>query len=76
MNHISTQSKPDEIKLPEIKKNQSENNFAVIEGSDDLLYDAAKLVVDYINENGVDINDIIENAYILYPQKPLNQFRS
>ena len=47
MNHISTQSKPDEIKLPEIEKNQSENGFAVNEGSDDLLYDAAKLVVDY-----------------------------
>ena len=47
MNHISTQSKADEMKLPEIKKVQSENGFAVNEGSDDLLYDAAKLVVDY-----------------------------
>ena len=47
MNHISTQSKPDEIKLPEIKKNQSGNGFTVNERSDELLYDAAKLVVDY-----------------------------
>ena len=47
MEHISSQPKPDEIKLPEfeIKKNDSDVN---LDGNEDeLLKDAAKLVVDY-----------------------------
>ena len=47
MGHISSQPKPDEIKLPEfeIKKNDSDVN---LDGNEDeLLKDAAKLVVDH-----------------------------
>ena len=47
MDHISSQPKPEEIKLPEfeVKKNDSDIN---LDGNEDeLLIDAAKLVVDH-----------------------------
>jgi len=49
MNHIISQSKPAELKLPEVKKNESDGSdlSADINNQDDLLIDAAKLVVDY-----------------------------
>lgn len=46
MNHISSQPKPDEVKLPEIKKMESSNEFDISENQDELLKDAAILVVD------------------------------
>ena len=46
MNHISCQPKPDEVKLPEIKKIESSNEFDISENQDELLKDAAILVVD------------------------------
>ena len=46
MNHISNQPKPNEIKLPEIKKIQTTNEFNVSAEQDEFLKDAAKLVVD------------------------------
>jgi len=46
MSHISSQPKPDEIKLPEIKKIESNNEFDVSGEQDEYLKDAAKLVVD------------------------------
>ena len=47
MNHIMSQSKPDEMKLPEVKKVNLEGDFEVNKNSDELLYDAAKLVLDH-----------------------------
>jgi len=49
MNHIMSQSKPFDLKLPEVKKNDSDNNdfLGNRDNQDDLLIDAAKLVVDY-----------------------------
>ena len=47
MNHITNQPKPNEIHLPEIAKISTEGNFSVDnDSSDDLLYEAAKIVVD------------------------------
>ena len=46
MNHISSQPKPDEVKLPEIKKIETNNEFDVSGEQDEYLKDAAKLVVD------------------------------
>ena len=46
MSHISAQPKPDEIKLPEIKKVETNNDFNVSDEQDEYLKDAAKLVVD------------------------------
>jgi len=46
MSHISSQPKPDEIKLPEIKKVETNNDFNVSGEQDEYLKDAAKLVVD------------------------------
>ena len=46
MNHISSQPKPDEVKLPEIKKMESSNEFDISDNQDELLKDAAILVVD------------------------------
>ncbi|MBI72979.1 MAG: cell division protein FtsK [Candidatus Marinimicrobia bacterium] len=46
MNHISSQPKPDEVKLPEIKKMESSNEFDISDNQDELLKDAAVLVVD------------------------------
>ena len=37
--------KPDEIKLPEVIKAQSDSSFNISEDQDELLQDAAKLVV-------------------------------
>ena len=42
-----SQSKPEEVTLPEIKKVNLENDMGITSNSDELLYDAAKLVVDY-----------------------------
>ena len=46
MEHISSQPKPDEIKLPEIKKIETNNEFDISGEQDEYLKDAAKLVVD------------------------------
>ena len=47
MNHITDQPKPDEIHLPEINKVSSDGDFSVDDGSgDELLYEAAKIVID------------------------------
>ena len=46
MNHISSQPKPDELKLPEIKKIETNNEFDISGEQDEYLKDAAKLVVD------------------------------
>jgi len=46
MSHISSQPKPDEVKLPEIKKIETNNEFDVSGEQDEYLKDAAKLVVD------------------------------
>jgi len=46
MNHISSQPKPDEIMLPEIKKIETKNEFDISDNQDEYLIDAAKLVVD------------------------------
>tara|TARA_B100000686_G_scaffold233802_1_gene241536 strand:- start:279 stop:1097 length:819 start_codon:yes stop_codon:yes gene_type:complete len=48
MEHISSQPKPPlEIKLPEIKKNESNNEFDISGDQDEYLKDAAKLVIDH-----------------------------
>ena len=49
MNHISSQPKPEEIKLPEfeIKKNSSDLSFTDKDNQDEFLKDAANLVVNY-----------------------------
>ncbi len=47
MNHIGSQPKPSEIHLPEIAKVAVDGNFSVNdETNDDLLYEAAKIVID------------------------------
>ena len=46
MDHISSQPKPDEIMLPEIKKIETNNEFDISDNQDEYLKDAAKLVVD------------------------------
>ena len=45
MSHISSQPKPDEIKLPEVVKKQKENEFSLDGNQDELLRDAAELVI-------------------------------
>ena len=45
--HISSQPKPDEIKLPEVSKKQNANSFSINEDQDELLQDAAKLVISH-----------------------------
>ena len=47
MEHISSQPKPDELKLPEVIIKQKENEFDLSDNQDELLKDAAKLVVDH-----------------------------
>ena len=47
MNHISSQPKPDEIKLPEVVKKQKENEFNLDGNQDELLRDAAELVINH-----------------------------
>ena len=46
LSHINEQPKPDEIKLPEVQKNISDGNTMLNDEHDELLLDAAKLVVD------------------------------
>ena len=46
LSHINEQPKPDEIKLPEAQKNISGENAKLNDEHDELLLDAAKLVVD------------------------------
>ena len=47
MEHISSQPKPDNMELPEVKdeKNSDGNQFSIDGDRDEFLYDAAKLVV-------------------------------
>tara|TARA_A100001011_G_C14318119_1_gene848954 strand:+ start:4251 stop:6638 length:2388 start_codon:yes stop_codon:yes gene_type:complete len=45
MNHISSQNKPEELLLPERKKDIPKSDFNVDEDKDVLLFDAAKLVI-------------------------------
>ena len=45
MNHISSQPKPDELKLPEVKIKQKDNKFNLGNDQDELLKDAAILVI-------------------------------
>ena len=47
MNHISSQPKPEEISLPEYEIKSSSADVSVDEDHDELLKDAAQLVVDY-----------------------------
>ena len=46
LKHISSQPKPDEIMLPEIKKAESNSSFDISDNQDEYLVDAAKLVID------------------------------
>ena len=46
MSHITSQPKPEEVKLPEIKKMDSNTEFDISADQDELLKDAAILVVD------------------------------
>tara|TARA_B100000575_G_scaffold144436_1_gene115375 strand:+ start:1 stop:1041 length:1041 start_codon:yes stop_codon:yes gene_type:complete len=45
MNHINSQTKPDELLLPETKKEVLESEFDISDDRDELLFDAAKLVI-------------------------------
>tara|TARA_Y100000590_G_scaffold403739_1_gene490678 strand:- start:1251 stop:3593 length:2343 start_codon:yes stop_codon:yes gene_type:complete len=47
MSHVSSQPKPDEIKLPEYEVKNNNSDISLDEDHDELLKDAAKLVVDY-----------------------------
>ena len=47
MNHISSQPKPEEIKLPEYEIKKNDSNINLDGEQDEFLKDAAKLVVDY-----------------------------
>jgi len=47
MNYVSNQPKPEELKLPEVKIKQKDSNFDISDDQDELLKDAAKLVVDH-----------------------------
>ena len=47
MEHISSQSKPDELKLPEVVKKQKDNDFSFDGERDELLRDAAELVINH-----------------------------
>ena len=47
MTHISSQPKPNEIKLPEYEVKNSNTDISLDGDHDELLKDAAKLVVDY-----------------------------
>ena len=46
MKHILSQPRPDEIKLPESEQKKKDIKFE-LEGQDELLQDAAKLVIDH-----------------------------
>jgi len=45
MNHIMSQPKPEEILLPETRKEKNNSDFILEEGQDELLKDAAVLVI-------------------------------
>ena len=45
MNHISSQPKPQEVLLPEMKKDNINTDFKTSDDRDELLFDAAKLVI-------------------------------
>ena len=45
MEHVSNQPKPEEILLPETRKEKSDGEFVLEEGQDELLKDAAVLVI-------------------------------
>ena len=47
MSHISSQPKPEEIKLPEFEVKKSDSDINLDGNEDEFLKDAAKLVVDY-----------------------------
>ncbi len=47
MNHITTQPKPDEIMLPKTKEEKGESDFTVDGDRDELLKDAAELVINH-----------------------------
>ena len=47
MNHISSQPKPDEIMLPKVKAEKNESDFSVDGDRDELLRDAAELVINH-----------------------------
>ena len=47
MHHISNQPKPDELKLPEVIIKKNDSSFNISDDQDELLKDAAKLVVDH-----------------------------
>ena len=46
MNHIESQPKPDEVMLPETKEKKVDTEFSVDGDSDELLRDAARMVVE------------------------------
>ena len=45
MKHVTNQPKPEEISLPETRKEKMDGNFVLEEGQDELLRDAAVLVI-------------------------------
>ena len=46
MEHITSQPKPDEVMLPETKEKKVDSDFAVDEDTDELLKDAARMVIE------------------------------
>jgi S-DNA-T family DNA segregation ATPase FtsK/SpoIIIE len=46
MEHITSQPKPDEVMLPETKEKKVDSDFSVDEDTDELLQDAAKMVIE------------------------------
>jgi len=46
MNHITSQPKPDEVMLPETKEKKVDSDFSVDEDTDELLKDAARMVIE------------------------------
>ena len=46
MDHITSQPKPDEVMLPETKEKKVDSDFSVDEDTDELLQDAARMVIE------------------------------
>jgi S-DNA-T family DNA segregation ATPase FtsK/SpoIIIE len=46
MEHITSQPKPDEVMLPETKSKIADSDFSVDDDTDDLLKDAARMVIE------------------------------
>jgi DNA segregation ATPase FtsK/SpoIIIE, S-DNA-T family len=46
MDHITSQPKPDEVMLPETKEKKVDSDFSVDEDTDELLKDAARMVIE------------------------------